>query len=61
MYLKDVKLLKKRSPKDIDILEVIVDILAKNGSAGLAKKHRAHRLSGSYNNYCECHVKPVCC
>ena len=57
-FLKDAKLLKKRSPKDLKILEEVIDILANHGHSGLKPKHRAHKLSGDYNNYWECHVKP---
>ena len=57
-FLKDVKLLKKRSPKDLIILETIVDILVNKGHKGLLTKHKPHKLSGSYKNYWECHVKP---
>jgi len=57
-FLKDAKLLKKRSPKDLMALEEVVDILANFGHIGLKSKHRAHKLSGDYNNYWECHVKP---
>jgi mRNA interferase YafQ len=57
-FLKDLKLLKKRSQKDFISLEKIVDILAKSGNKGLDKKHKAHKLSGNYAGYWECHVKP---
>ncbi|WAC39177.1 type II toxin-antitoxin system YafQ family toxin [Pedobacter sp. SL55] len=57
-FLKDAKLLQKRSPKDLEILEEIVDILANYGHKGLQPKHKAHKLSGNYSNYWECHVRP---
>ncbi len=34
-FLKDAKLLKKRSPKDLKILEEIIDTLANYGHKGL--------------------------
>lgn len=57
-FLKDLKLLKKRSTKDLKLLQDLINVLAENGHKGLAKKHRPHKLSGSYKGYWECHVKP---
>jgi mRNA interferase YafQ len=57
-FLKDLKLLKKRSIKDFNILQDIIRLLAEKGHNGLDKKHKAHKLSGDYKNYWECHVKP---
>jgi len=57
-FLKDAKLLKKRSPKDLQLLENIIEILANKGHKGLSAKHKAYKLSGNYKNYWECHVKP---
>ncbi|QQL51280.1 type II toxin-antitoxin system YafQ family toxin [Mucilaginibacter ginkgonis] len=57
-FLKDLKLLKKRSLKDLDILKDLISILAKKGHKGLDKKHKPHKLSGNYKGYWECHVKP---
>ena len=57
-FLKDVKLLKKRSIKDFDALTNVLRILEQNGYKGLKKKHKAHKLSGDFNGYWECHVKP---
>ncbi|MBD1421773.1 type II toxin-antitoxin system mRNA interferase toxin, RelE/StbE family [Sphingobacterium chuzhouense] len=57
-FLKDLKLLKKRSPKDFCLLQEVVSTLAEHGHAGLLKKHKAHKLKGSYTGYWECHVKP---
>ncbi|WP_257666698.1 type II toxin-antitoxin system YafQ family toxin [Parapedobacter tibetensis] len=57
-FVKDLKLLKKRSLKDFELLRYIVVILSEQGHRGLDRKHRPHRLKGSYNGYWECHVKP---
>ncbi len=57
-FLKDLKLLKKRSVKDFGLLQQLITTLAENGHKGLDKKHRAHKLSGEYKGYWECHVKP---
>ncbi|MFD1255330.1 type II toxin-antitoxin system YafQ family toxin [Mucilaginibacter terrae] len=57
-FLRDLKLLKKRSAKYLQMLQEIVTILANKGHNGLDQKHKAHKLSGKYNGYWECHVKP---
>ena len=57
-FLKDLKLLKKRSVKDLEILQQLISVLAENGHKGLNKKHKPHKLSGDYIGYWECHVKP---
>jgi mRNA interferase YafQ len=57
-FLKDLKLLKKRSLNDFQLLQNVITILANKGHMGLDKKHKAHKLSGSYKGYWECHVKP---
>ncbi|MEO6894496.1 MAG: type II toxin-antitoxin system YafQ family toxin [Ginsengibacter sp.] len=57
-FLKDLKLLKKRSLKDFQSLQQLITILAKTGHTGLDVKHKAHKLSGNFNGYWECHVKP---
>lgn len=57
-FLKDLKLLKKRSPKDLQLLQDVINILIEKGNKGLSKKHNAHKLSGDYKGYWECHVKP---
>ncbi|SDN15467.1 mRNA interferase YafQ [Daejeonella rubra] len=56
-FLRDIKLLKKRSLKDFTILQDFVGLLAEKGHAGLDKKYRPHRLSGNFKGYWECHVK----
>jgi mRNA interferase YafQ len=57
-FLKDLKLLKKRSTQDLEVLKIVIAKLAENGHKGLDKKHRPHKLSGEYKDYWECHVKP---
>lgn len=57
-FLKDLKLLKKRSTKDLKLLQDLIRVLAEKGHEGLNKKHRPHKLSGNYKGYWECHVKP---
>jgi mRNA interferase YafQ len=57
-FLKDLKLLKKRSVNDLQLLQELISILAEKGHKGLSKKNSAHKLSGNYKGYWECHVKP---
>jgi mRNA interferase YafQ len=57
-FLKDLKLLKKRSVNDFNLLQQLITVLAEKGHNGLEKKHRPHKLSGDYKGYWECHVKP---
>jgi len=57
-FLKDLKLLKRRSINDFQLLQQLITRLADEGHNGLDKKHRPHKLSGIYKGYWECHVKP---
>lgn len=57
-FLKDLKLLKKRSIKDFQLLQDLIGTLAENGHKALGKKYKPHKLSGNYKGYWECHVKP---
>lgn len=57
-FLKDAKLLKKRSLKDFEALGDLLRTLEEKGHLGLNKKHKAHKLSGDYKGYWECHIKP---
>ena len=57
-FLKDLKLLKKRSVKDFQLLQLLITTLTEQCHKGLDKKHNPHKLSGNYKGYWECHVKP---
>ncbi len=57
-FLKDLKLLKKRSLKDFALLKDVITILTEKGHSGLSKKHFPHKLVGNFDGYWECHVKP---
>jgi len=57
-FLKDLKLLKKRSVQDFQLLQQLITLLAEKGHKGLHKNHKPHKLSGIYKGYWECHVKP---
>jgi mRNA interferase YafQ len=52
-FLKDLKLLKKRSRNDFISLQEVVTILSQKGHTGLHKKHKAHKLTGIYKGYWE--------
>ncbi|MGC4129700.1 MAG: type II toxin-antitoxin system YafQ family toxin [Bergeyella sp.] len=57
-FLKDLKLLKKRSISDFELLQKFINNLALKGSQGVDKKYKPHKLKGEYSGYWECHVKP---
>jgi mRNA interferase YafQ len=57
-FLKDLKLLKKRSANDVILLQVVIEVLAAKGHEGLNQKFKAHKLMGNYSGYWKCHVKP---
>ena len=57
-FLRDLKRIKKRSPKDFSLVQKLVATLTEHGHSGLLPKHKPHRLKGNYNGYWECHVKP---
>ncbi len=54
-FKKELKKMKMRGC-DITLLQKVVKKLA-NGE-DLPIKNNAHRLSGSYSDYYECHIKP---
>jgi len=57
-FKKDVKTLKKRSKKDINLLADFLELLEKTGVNGIDKKYRPHKLSGNYKDDWEAHIKP---
>ena len=57
-FLKDLKLLKKKSLQDFEELTKVLRILVEKGHGGLERKHKAHKLKGEYSGYWEAHVKP---
>ena len=57
-FEKDLKLIKKRSLKDLSLIhDFLKKELAVKGAAGLPSKFRAHKLSGNYKDNWECHIK----
>jgi len=57
-FKKDVKIAKKRSLKNGDLISDFLDKLEINGIAGVDKKHRPHKLSGDFDDNWEAHIKP---
>ena len=57
-FKKDLKLLKKRSVKDFNILLQFLKKLESSGCNGIPKKNKPHRLSGNFKDICEAHIKP---
>lgn len=43
-FLDDLKLLKKRSIKDFQLLQDLIAVLAQTGHSGLGTKHKAHNF-----------------
>lgn len=57
-FEKDLKLIKKRSVRDLALIhDFLKNELALKGAIGLPPKFRAHKLSGDYDDNWECHVK----
>lgn len=54
---KDLKVLKKRSAKNVGLITDFLIQLEKNGVLGIDKKHRPHKLSGNYKDNWEAHIK----
>ena len=54
-FKKSYKLMRKRG-LDIALLDNVVDKLRQG--IPLDKKHRDHALSGNYEGFRECHIKP---
>jgi mRNA interferase YafQ len=60
-FLKDLKLIKKRSIKDFALVSYFIENeLAIKGATGLDKKYKAHKLSGNYADYWEWTLKEIC-
>ena len=55
---KDVKLMKKRSIKNINLIQDFLIKLEVDGVLGIEKKYHPHKLVGNYSNNWEAHIKP---
>jgi mRNA interferase YafQ len=57
-FEKDLKLIKKRSLKDFNLIhDFLKNQLTIKGATGLPPEFRAHKLSGNYKDNWECHIK----
>lgn len=56
-FIRDLKRLKKRSISDFKLLQNFTNMLVATGGKYLDKKYEAHKLSGNYKGYWECHIK----
>ncbi len=54
-YKKSYKLMKKRG-LDLSLLDNVVDTLRQGKE--LAEKYRDHALTGNFQGFRECHIKP---
>lgn len=52
---KSLKLCKKRN-YDLSILQTVLDLLQETGK--LPQKYKPHKLSGTFEDCWECHLKP---
>ncbi|MEO8886735.1 MAG: type II toxin-antitoxin system YafQ family toxin [Mucilaginibacter sp.] len=57
-FKKDVKVIKKRSAKNADLLIDFLTKLQLGGADGIEKKYSPHKLSGNYKDNWEAHIKP---
>ncbi|MEI6898935.1 MAG: type II toxin-antitoxin system YafQ family toxin [Bacteroidota bacterium] len=57
-FKKDLKLIKKRSVKDFELLRKIVKFIEYGGHAAIPIKHKPHILRGNFAKHWECHVLP---
>lgn len=54
---KDIKALKNQ-PKKLKAIGDVLDLLALDGYSAIPSNMRAHKLSGNYSGYWECHIMP---
>ena len=54
-FKRDYKRLAKRG-YDLSLLDKAIEILANDGQ--LPPEYQAHNLSGNYNGFKECHIRP---
>jgi mRNA interferase YafQ len=57
-FKKDLRTIKKRSSKNYVLIFDFLSELKETGAAGLDRKYLPHKLSGSYKNDWEAHIKP---
>ena len=57
-FKKDLKLIKKRSVDEFELLRKMVYTIESGGHLSIPFKHKPHILSGNYSKHWECHVLP---
>lgn len=57
-FRSDLKILKKRSPQNFEILRNFILAMQQTGIDGIEVKHKPHKLKGKYSKHNECHVLP---
>ena len=55
-FKKDFKKVSQSGRYDIDDFETVVSLLAQDNP--LLPKHRDHKLTGNWEGFRECHIKP---
>ncbi len=55
-FKKDLKLIKRRSAKDFELLRQIVKVIELGGHSAIPIKHKPHKLRGNFANHWECHI-----
>lgn len=56
-FKKDYKKYSK-FPKEKELIQETIAILANEGYAGIPQNMFPHKLKGNYKDYWECHIKP---
>ena len=56
-FKKDIKRLKG-GPKDHELAKAVPKRLSQQGVKGIPAQMHPHKLSGTYKNCWECHIKP---
>ena len=57
-FKKDLKLIKRRSAKDFELLRQMVKVIEFGGHSAIPIKHKPHILRGNYAKHWECHILP---
>ena len=57
-FKKDLKVIKKRSSTDFELLRSFIKELSETGFGGINRKHKPHKLKGNYAKHFECHILP---
>lgn len=55
-FKKDLKIVKKRSEEEFELLRNFIKELQSSGFSGIDPKHKPHKLKGKYLRHFECHI-----